>query len=142
PLTLGVLGVGGHRSSRRYIETGVDVVLAIGTSLGDIATEGFLQQLQAAALIHVDIEARQIGRSYSPTHAVVASAADFLGMFSDYLAGRRTRPRSVLGSTGGIIHHSLPSSAKADRLAAHDAIAEIQELVPEDTIFAVDSGEH
>jgi acetolactate synthase-1/2/3 large subunit len=142
PLALGVLGVGGHRSSRRYIESGVDVVIAIGTSLGDIATEGFLPQLQATTLVHVDIEPSQLGRSYSPTHAVVASAADFLGMVAERLAERRTRSRTLLGSTGGIVRHELPSSAKADRIAAHDAISEIQELLPSDTIFAVDSGEH
>ena len=142
PLALGVLGVGGHRSARRYIESGVDVVLAIGTSLGDVATEGFLPQLQAASLIHVDIEARQLGRSYSPTHTIVASASDFLDALAERLTDRRTRPRVVRGSTGGIARHQLPSSAKADRIAAQDAISEIQELLPPDTIFAVDSGEH
>jgi acetolactate synthase I/II/III large subunit len=141
-LALGVLGVGGHRSSRRYLETGTDVVLAIGTSLGDIATEGFLQQIQAPALIHVDIDARQLGRSYSPTHTVVAPAVEFLGALSDHLATRRLRPTAVRRSTGGIVRHSLPSSAKADRLAAHEAITEIQEILPPDTIFTVDSGEH
>lgn len=142
PLALGVLGVGGHRSSRRYIESGVDVVLAIGTSLGDVATEGFLPQLQAATLIHIDIEARQLGRSYAPTHAVIAPANDFMDALAERLAERRMRPRIVRGSTGGISRHQLPSSAKADRIAAQDAIFEIQELLPSDTIFTVDSGEH
>lgn len=142
PLSLGVLGVGGHRSARRYIESGVDVLLAIGTSLGDVATEGFLPQLQAASMIHVDIEPSQLGRSYSPTHAVVASAVDFLGVLGDQLAERRSRPRAVRGSTGGIVRHELPSSAKVNRIAAQDAISEIQEILPAETIFAVDSGEH
>src|ERR1043166_9331592 len=39
PLALGVLGLGGHRSSQRYLETGVDVVIAVGTSLGDMSTD-------------------------------------------------------------------------------------------------------
>ena len=52
----------------------VDVLLAIGTSLGDLATDGFSPHLQAPrAMIHADIDARQIGKSYSPTHAIVAS---------------------------------------------------------------------
>ena len=84
PLSLGVLGMGGHRSARRYIDGGADVVLAIGTSLGDMATDGFAPSLQASrALIHVDIDARQIGKSYTPTHAVVASAAELLGGLAD-----------------------------------------------------------
>ncbi|HEU4615988.1 MAG TPA: thiamine pyrophosphate-binding protein, partial [Kofleriaceae bacterium] len=44
-LSLGVLGLGGHRSARRYLDSGVDVVLAIGTSLGDMATDGFAPSL-------------------------------------------------------------------------------------------------
>jgi acetolactate synthase-1/2/3 large subunit len=142
PLSLGVLGVGGHRSARRYLESGVDMVLAIGTSLGDIATEGFLPQLQAATLVHVDVDARQMGRSYSPTHAVVASASDFLGGIGERLAERRSKPRMLRGGTGGIARHELPSSAKPDRIATQDVISEIQEILPSDTIYTVDSGEH
>ncbi len=142
PLALGVLGVGGHRSARRYLESGIDMVLAIGTSLGDIATEGFLPQLQAAALVHVDSDVCQIGRSYAPTHAVVAPAAEFLGALAECLAERRARPRALRGATGGIIRQELPTSVKADRIATQDVIAEIQELVPSDTIYTVDSGEH
>jgi acetolactate synthase-1/2/3 large subunit len=142
PLSLGVLGVGGHRSARRYVESGVDLVLAVGTSLGDIATEGFLPQLQAQTLIHVDVDPRQIGRSYAPTHAVIAPAADFFEAIIQRLAERRTKPRLVRSTTGGILRHELPSSAKPDRIATQDAISEIQEILPRDTIFTVDSGEH
>lgn len=142
PLALGVIGVGGHRSSRDYLEAGVDVVLAIGTSLGDIATNGFAPRLQAPTFVHVDVDARQIGKSYAPTHSIVATASDFLGTFADRLAERRTRPRAVGRPLAGLVRHVLPSSAKPDRIAAQDALAEIQELVPPNTIYTVDSGEH
>jgi acetolactate synthase-1/2/3 large subunit len=142
PLALGVIGVGGHRSAKRYIESGVDAVLALGTSLGDMSTDGFLPQLQAPALIHVDIDARQIGRSYSPTHAIVAGASDFLIALADRLGQRLTRPRAVRSGTGGVARHTLPSSSKPDRIAAQDALLEIQEVLPSDTLFTVDAGEH
>jgi acetolactate synthase I/II/III large subunit len=141
-LSLGVLGLGGHRSARRYLESGVDVLLAIGTSLGDLSTDGFAPHIQAPTLIHVDMDAQQIGRSYAPTHAVVASAADFLGTLVDNLSERPTKPRAIRAGTGGIIRNELPSSAKLDRIASHDALAEIQEVLPTDTIYTVDSGEH
>jgi acetolactate synthase I/II/III large subunit len=139
PLALGVFGLGGHRSARGYLDAGADVVLAIGTSLGDLATDGFAPQLQAPALIHVDIDARQIGKSYSPTHTVVASARGFLGAFAERLAELRTPPRAV---HGGIIRHVLPSSSKPGWIASHDVLREIQQVVPSDTIYTVDSGEH
>jgi len=138
PLALGVLGLGGHPSARKYLDSDVDVVIAIGTSLGDMSTDGFAPQLQGTrALVHIDIDARQIGKSYSPTHAVVASAAELLGGLADRLDGSVPRP-----GTYGVDRHVLPTSQRADKIAPHDAISNIQKLMPADTIYTVDSGEH
>lgn len=141
PLSLGVLGLGGHPSTRAYLEKGTDLVIAIGTSLGDMSTDGFSPLLQAAALVHVDIDARQLGKSYSPTHAIVAAAADFLGGLADRLGtpGHAT-PRPSLGT--GVVRHQLPSSTTPGLIASHDAITTIQDLLANDTIFTADSGEH
>jgi acetolactate synthase-1/2/3 large subunit len=135
-----VLGLGGHRSARRYLDSGVDVVLAIGSSLGDVSTDGFAPALQASrALIHVDIDARQFGKSYSPTHAVVASAHELLGGLADRRQDERPIKRSL---PSGIERHSIPSSTKSDRIAPQDAIDELQHMLPSDTIYTIDSGEH
>lgn len=142
-LSLGVFGLGGHASAQRYVESGVDVVIAIGTSLGDMATNGFSPALQAPALVHIDIDARQIGKSYSPTHAVVASAAQLLGGLCDRLAHRGSpAPSKLRALPGRVERQKLPPSQKRDRIAPHQALAEIQAMLPRDTIFTVDSGEH
>lgn len=140
PLSLGVLGMGGHASARQYLDGGVDVVLAIGTSLGDMATDGFAPKLQGTrALIHVDIDARQIGKSYEPTHAVVATASAFLGTLTEHVRHSGcVRPRT----TGGVARQRLPSSTTPGLIASSDAIIELQRALPPDTIFTVDSGEH
>jgi acetolactate synthase-1/2/3 large subunit len=139
PLSLGVLGLGGHPSSRLYLEAGVDVVVAIGTSLGDLATDGFTPLLQPSrALVQVDIDARRIGRSYSPTHAVVGCAAEFLGRLGERLAERPGRASAA----GGLVRHVLSSSQEPDRIAPQDALAEIQRIAPEDAIYTVDAGDH
>ncbi len=138
PLALGVLGLGGHPSALDYLRGGVDVVVALGTSLGDMATNGFAPQLQASqALVHVDIDARQLGKSYSPTHAIVASVADFLGG----LVERKAEPRLRL-HVGGIVRQRLPSSTRPGLIAPQDALQEIQAFAPADAIYTVDSGEH
>lgn len=139
PLALGVLGMGGHVSARDYLDDGVDLVMVIGSSLGDLSTDGFAQQLQARTLIHVDIDARQIGRSYEPTHAVVASAAELLGGLADRLEAPPPRRRR---RTTGVERLRLASSSKPARIAPHDAIHELQQLLPHDTIYTVDSGDH
>ncbi|MEO8699393.1 MAG: thiamine pyrophosphate-binding protein [Kofleriaceae bacterium] len=139
PLALGMMGLGGHRSVRSYLEGGADVILAIGTSLGDLATDGFSPLLQTAALIHVDIDAGQLGKSYAPTHAIVADAAGFLAALAGHL---NAAARPVRAVPNGIVRHVLRSSTTPDRIASHDAITELQAVVPADTIFTVDSGEH
>jgi acetolactate synthase-1/2/3 large subunit len=138
PLSLGVFGLGGHPSTRAYVEGGVDVLIALGTSLGDVATDGWSPLLKPLdALVHVDIDAQQIGKSYAPTHALVAPAAHFLRRLLEHkpLVINRERPFTR------VIRHSLVSS-EPDRLAPQDAIAEIQSILPADTIYTVDSGEH
>ncbi|APR82469.1 Acetolactate synthase large subunit protein [Minicystis rosea] len=139
-LALGVMGLGGHASARAYLERGADVIVALGTSLGDLSTDGFSPLFSAArALVHVDIDARQIGRSYTPTHAIVASASAFLDGLADRLVVAPPAPRAL---PGGVVRHPLASSTKPDRIAPHDALAEIQAVLPRDTIYTIDSGEH
>lgn len=141
PLSVGVLGMGGHGSARRYLDGGVDVVLAIGTSLGDMATDGFAPKLQATrAMIHVDIDARQIGKSYEPTHAVVASASSFLGALAAHVGHGANLGRRSGG--GGVERQQLSSSTTPGLVASSDAVIELQRALPPDTIFTVDSGEH
>ena len=141
PLALGVLGLGGHPSTRAYLEKGADVIVAIGTSLGDMSTDGFSPLLQSAVLVHVDIDARQVGKSYAPTHAIVASASDFLGGLAQRLGERSVEGATPRLSTG-VIRFPLTSSTCDDKIASQDAVAGIQSLLPADTIYTVDSGEH
>lgn len=140
PLALGVLGLGGHPSARAYLESGVDLVLAVGTSLGDLATDGFDARLQARTFIHVDIDSSRIGRSYRPSHAVVASAEELLAGVAARLPAfapiRRTHRAT------GVVRHELPSSRTPGLIAPHDALREIQAALPADTIYTADSGEH
>ncbi len=139
PLALGVLGLGGHPSARAYVEAGPDVVVAIGTSLGDVATDGFTPHLRRAAVfVHVDLEGRQLGRSYAPTHAIVGSAEVMLGELESRLRVRRRRHPVA----GGVDRHVLPRSTAPDRLSPADALRELGALLPPDAIVTVDSGEH
>lgn len=136
PLALGVFGLGGHPSTRSYAEDGIDVLIAVGTSLGDVATDGWTPLLQPRrAFVQVDIDARQIGRSYAPTHAMIASAEAFLGGLTEHEPAAVSRPRA------GVVRFPMAAN-DAEQLAPQDAVREIQAALPGDTIFTVDSGEH
>jgi acetolactate synthase-1/2/3 large subunit len=139
-LALGVFGIGGHPSARAYVSQGIDVLLAIGTTLGDLSTEGFARELQPArALIQVDIEGGAVGRAYPPTHSFVAPADAFLAGLRPHL------PRFLLS----LVRHTPPGVTRfaltdPDRgpISPQVAIEEIQAVLPADTIYTVDSGEH
>jgi acetolactate synthase-1/2/3 large subunit len=136
PRALGVFGLGGHPSAREYVEGGLDMLIAVGTSLGDIATDGWTPLLKPRrALVHVDIDAQQIGKSYAPTHAMVAPAAAFLGGLAE--RSPRIVPRPIVG-----VSRFALGSTDGELLAPQDAITEIQNTLARDTIFTVDSGEH
>lgn len=148
PLSLGVLGLGGHLSSRSYLESGVDAVVVLGSSLGDLSTDGFNPALQAQALIHVDIDGKQIGKSYAPTHAVVADLAEMLDALDARLVNLLARPVAEPAEPralelSGVVRHQLPPAPEAEaRIGPHEVLREIQSLLPADTVYTVDSGEH
>jgi acetolactate synthase-1/2/3 large subunit len=136
-LSLGVFGMGGHPSATAFLEEGVDTLLAVGTSLGELSTEGWSPLLKPKrALIHVDVDERQLGRGYPCTLGVVAPAEVF---FERMLAELPRQPRRTFG---GVKRHTLTEQAHKGLIAPHQALLEIQEELPRDSIYTIDSGEH
>lgn len=136
PLSLGVFGMGGHTSAYDYLEKGIDTLVAVGTSLNELSTDGWSALLQPSGeLIHVDVDERQFGRAYPCTLGIVATAAEFCGELADRL------PQGAERQMGGVRRHVLGLGTGAG-LPLHHAIGEIQKALPADTIYTVDSGEH
>jgi acetolactate synthase-1/2/3 large subunit len=141
PLCLGVFGIGGHPSASAYLGGGVDVLLALGTSFGDLSTEGWSELLvPERALIHVDVDGTAIGRHYAASLAVVGPAAPFLRA----LAARLERPRPRIPALG-VTRLTDPAEAtdgEEGRISPARALWELQHVLPEDSTYVIDSGEH
>ncbi len=147
PLSLGVFGAGGHPSAERYLEQGIDTMIVLGTSLGDLATGGWNDALRPReTLIQVDIDMGQVGRNYGANIAVAAPVS----LFTHELC-RRLLPRTLSRSpkpwlrSCGVLrqeHASKWANGPEGRIAPQRAIWEIQRRMAKDTIFAIDSGEH
>lgn len=134
PLALGVFGMAGHPSASEFVDGGIDTMLAIGTSLGELSTEGWSKALEPRrALIHVDVDERQLGRGYPCTLGVVATAESFLERMLEDLPPAPAR-------TFGVKRHVIAEGTNL--IAPQRAIAEIQEILPRDAIYTIDSGEH
>ncbi len=141
PLALGVFGMGGHPSALEFMQGGVETMLAIGTGLGDIATGGYHEALRPSrALIHVDIEASTMGRSYASQLSIASSAKAFLDVLHSRLTGH-----VAATATYGVRRHTdpgLPLMGSENLISPQRALFELEAVLPRDTIFTIDTGEH
>jgi acetolactate synthase I/II/III large subunit len=141
PLSLGVFGWGGHRSATDYLQGGVDVLMAIGTSLGEVATNNWSPLLTPTdALIHLDTDANVIGRNYPVSIGVVGAVERTLPELVRSLGPAATTPRTFGVERNKSGEEVLVGAEK--RLAPQRAIWELQRALPANTLFTSDIGEH
>jgi acetolactate synthase-1/2/3 large subunit len=141
PLSLGVFGFGGHLSTTEYLKSGVDVVLAVGTSLGEAATGGWSPLLSPTqSFLQIDVEAQHLGRSYPVDVALVAPASRALAALLTELHGPRPSLRRF-----GVVRHEDGEQLKngpSGRIAPQRALWELQQIMPATTLYSLDIGEH
>lgn len=93
-LALGPIGRDGVYPANRA-SRGCDVLLALGTRFGDRSAsswrDGVTHAIPPTRLIHVDIDAAQIGRNYPPTVGVVGSVPTVIDQLIAALAARGER---------------------------------------------------
>ncbi len=134
-----------------FLESGVDVLLAVGTSLGEWSTVGWDKRLQPSeAFLQVDIDPYEIGKNYNVTVPLLGDAkivltelwyemrrqqGNYRGRRSewggDFAQPPPDRPRFI---NPGLMHSdSVP--IKPQRL-----MKDLQEALPRDTLVFVDGG--
>jgi acetolactate synthase-1/2/3 large subunit len=141
PLSLGVFGWGGHASSVDYMKEGVDVLMAIGTSLGESATDNWSPLLKGSThFIQLDAEAQKIGRSYPVTIGLVDTVESAVPQIIDQLTTSGRAPK-----TFGVKRHEPGSEVlvgSEGRIAPQRALWELQQALPKGTVFTSDIGAH
>ncbi len=149
PLSLGVLGFGGHELAEKYIESAdVDVLVVVGSSLNEFVTNGWSLQLRPrTAFIQLDIDPRMIGRNYSVDIAMVGDARASLAELSLHLDAlgepgepREQDPLASLRTTTPryLAAHAL--SADNVPLKPQRLISELRAAMPDDAMLFVDNG--
>lgn len=139
PLALGVFGLGGHPSTTAYLEEGFDTLITLGTSLGDIATNGWSKLIAPRKhFIQVDIDASQIGRTYSATLGIAAPAELFLTHMLERVPAGAPAVYGLRTHTRG----DMILCGTEDKIAPQRALWELQQVLPDNTIYTCDSGEH
>lgn len=153
PLSLGILGVAGHREARETIfGDDVDVLLTVGASLNETSTMNWSPRLRPSkALIQLDIDADRIGRNYPVDVPLVGDAQSILVELV-YHVHRRLREGGAPGSTWASARPPVRSHARYDDASARvsDGVpvtpprwrVDLDQVLPEDAIVFSDIGGH
>ncbi|MGQ0507096.1 MAG: thiamine pyrophosphate-binding protein, partial [Myxococcaceae bacterium] len=139
PLSLGVFGYGGHPSASAYLEETPDVMLCIGSGLGETSTNSWSTALQPTkAFLQIDIDAAQIGKNYAVDLGLVGPANIVLREIANRITPR-TRSTFASGKT-----HVSPEEMTSDATPLKPArvLQMLQEYAPQGTLYTADVGEH
>lgn len=144
PLSLGVFGWGGHASATEYLAEGVDVLMAIGTGLGEAATNNWSNLLKGSEhFIQLDAEAQRIGRSYPVTIGVAGFVDHMLPLLQRQLDGMAVKPR--IARKFGVVRKDTGDKVlvgSEGKIAPQRALWELQQVLPRNTIYTADMGDH
>ncbi|MBE3596033.1 MAG: acetolactate synthase [Hydrogenibacillus sp.] len=163
PLFAGHLGLGLDPRIRDHLEE-ADLIVAIGTRLSEVTTQGYTFPRRDQALVHIDIDPGVLGRVFSPEIAAVAdarSALEALAARRGHLLAlpwrdwtRRLRETYAAVSALGAFPRSSAASGDAAEPATGEAvsddaapermyratIAALDDMLPEDAVIANDAG--
>ena len=148
-LSLGPFGYSGSPLAQWHLlESGVDVLLAVGTSLSEWGTLGWDRRLQPSeALLHVDVDPYEVGKNYRVTVPVIGYAKSGLTelmyeirrLQQRYLHWRRPSKLEPPADRPRFLNaHKMDSNAvpiKPQRL-----MRDLQDALPRDALVFVDGG--
>jgi acetolactate synthase-1/2/3 large subunit len=152
PLYRGVYGFAGHMSARDvFTATRVDLILAVGSSLTELATGGWDKLLLNTRLVHIDANAEHFTRSPMANHHVCSDPAlvfERLVAFvkAQLAAGKRWRccvdpetPVNILGTRASL---DAPARCRdvSPPLKPQRLMAALNRMLPPDTHIYVDAG--
>jgi acetolactate synthase I/II/III large subunit len=150
-LSLGPTGRNGSYMANAACRN-ADVILALGTRFDDRATSawlpGFTYNIPPSKLIHVDIDATEIGRNFRPEIGIISDAKLFL---QQLLAARRPDPNlnrhawieRIAGWRKRWEAATIPPrTSDAIPIRPERAVADLRKVVPADGIVLADVGIH
>lgn len=144
PLSLGVLGPSGSPAVREHVlgpET--DLILVVGSALGEVTSCGFDARLGRKTLVQVDVDPCAIGRNFPVAVGVVGDARTVLVEIL-FESTRRMRapdapPPSRRLPPAGL--RDLPDAGAGNGgLRPQQVLSELRAVLPRDAALFVDNG--
>jgi len=154
PLAIGVLGFCGSPLASRIIESGkIDVLLVVGASLNQVTTNSWDPRIAPTdCLIHIDIDPNEIDKNYKSDIPLIGDAKviieemcseikPYISKLEKHRKERAARLAQFRQETG---IHIEPEKMDSESIPVKPQrmVKELQEVLPEDAILFVDTGNH
>lgn len=144
PFSLGVLGPSGSPAVREHIlgpET--DLILVVGSSLGEVSSCGYDSRLARKLLLQIDVDPCIIGRNFPVTVGLVGDARTVL-LEMGFEAERQLRARISEPLDRPAPSAELKALSDEPKAAAglqsRQVLRELREALPADAMLFVDNG--
>jgi acetolactate synthase-1/2/3 large subunit len=139
-LDLGMLGHHGTVTANKAVQN-ADLVLAIGTRLGDRATMRTRDFAPKAVVVHIDIDPAEIGKNIVPFVSIVGDAGEVLRQLNP-MVRKADRPEWLTQVRTWRANHPLVSYTQSPKLSARTAIRSVCRSANERTVVVTGVGQH
>ncbi|MDX2471754.1 MAG: biosynthetic-type acetolactate synthase large subunit [SAR324 cluster bacterium] len=116
PLYIGMIGTHGNQLANDIVQKEADLIVAIGTKLGNRSTVAKGMFAQNAKLIHLDIDPAEIGKIQKVDIPIVGDVKETLQIINERIDEKPIREDVVAWKKGKKIEHMLPTSDNAEVL--------------------------
>jgi acetolactate synthase I/II/III large subunit len=139
-LSLGVYGTSGDPGANKYLD-GSRLVLAVGNSFAQNATFAFKPDLYTGKiLIHINIDAHEIGKVYKPDCPVLSDAKPAVIALTQALSPKVAQV--TLKTVAKEKYHDLPVMYSGSKIHPADLVKALSRNLPANAIVMGDAGSH
>jgi len=144
PLSMGTIGMHGSREANQLVYE-ADVLLAIGCRFSDRTTGKLDEFCPTSHVIHIDIDATEIGKNKCIDTAIVSDAAEALDALYKTLAkDLNTRKKTPWSKRTKEVKESLADKIENSgrELTPPKVLKELRRLLPSQTIVTTEVGQN
>lgn len=140
PLSLGAYGLGGTEESSAYVESGLDLMIVIGTKLSDMSIAGLKPANYPKTVIHLDMDQTFIGKTIQvETLPIVGDIKTNLNALFEKLNYKEITKMPFHMDDYKIVE---PPTEMKSPMSAVEAAKVMSATLDEDTIIFGDDGSH
>ena len=141
PLFLGMLGMHAPRCANLALEE-CDLLIAAGSRFDDRATGKVARFCPQASIIHIDIDASELGKIKTPHLSIAADVGQVLGALEPLLAGPAGHEEWVERAAELKANHPLAMPGWDDPLQPYGIIRHVAALLDDEATITTDVGQH